>query len=171
MSAAKPWLLATDIDGTLWDTLDISLLAPPYVADGKGRLRSADGTIVRLIPEAIDFVKWCRKNRAKVTSLSWNIPERALPAIDVLGISDLFDFHATEYTDAKHERLFDLLGKLRRRGIIIPPQRVVYVDDRDIHIENIRKRVGEVVWIHIWKEVPDYGEAKKIVRKKILAGS
>jgi len=164
-------LLATDIDGTLWDNLDISLVAPPYFADGKGRLRSADGTIVRLIPEAISFVKWCRKSGAKVTSLSWNIPEHVFPAIDVLGISNLFDFHATEYTDAKHERLFDLLGKLRRRGIAIPPRRVVYVDDRDIHIESIRKKVGDVVWIHIWKEVPDYSAAKKIVWEKILRDS
>ena len=164
-------MLATDIDGTLWDTLDISLVAPPYFADGKGRLRSADGTIVRLIPEAIDFVRWCRKNGAKVTSLSWNIPERVFSAIVVLGISDLFDFHATEYTDAKHERLFDLLGKLRRSGTLIPPQRVVYVDDRDLHIGSIRKKVGDVVWIHIWKEVPDYDSAKKVVRAKILRGS
>ena len=164
-------MLATDIDGTLWDTLDISLVAPPYFADGKGRLRSADGTIVRLIPEAIDFVRWCRRNGAKVTSLSWNIPERVFPAIEVLGISDLFDFHATEYTDAKHERLFDLLAKLRRLGIIVPPRRVVYVDDRDIHIESIRKRVGDVVWVHIWKEVPDYNTAKGIVREKILNDS
>ena len=171
MRARRPWLLATDIDGTLWDTLDISLVAPPYFADSKGRLRSADGTIVRLIPEAIDFVKWCRRNGAKVTSLSWNIPERVSPAIKVLGVSDLFDFHATEYTDAKHERLYDLLNKLRERGIIIPPERVVYVDDRDIHIESIRKKVGDVVWIHIWKEVPDYDAAKGVVRKKILEGS
>jgi len=171
MNVAKPWLLATDIDGTLWDCLDISLVAPPYFADGTGRLRSANGTIVRLIPEAVDFVRWCRRNGARVASLSWNIPERALPAIQVLGISDLFDFHATEYTEAKHERLFDLLGKLRRRGIVIPPQRVVYVDDRDIHIESIRKKVGEVVWIHIWKEVPDYGAARKIVSQRILEGS
>jgi len=171
MSAAKPWLLATDIDGTLWDSLDISLVDPPYFADGKGRLRSADGTVVRLIPEATSFLKWCRKNGATVTSLSWNIPERVFPAIEVLGISRLFDFHATEYTDAKHERLFDLLVKLRRKGIAIPPQRVVYVDDRDIHIESIRKKVGDVVWIHIWKEVPDYDAAKRIVREKILEDS
>jgi len=171
MTTYKPWLLATDIDGTLWDTLDISLVAPPYFADGKGRLRSANGTVVRLIPEAIDFVRWCRKNGAKVSSLSWNIPERVFPAIEVLGISDLFDFHATEYTDAKHERLFDLLRELRRHGVTIPPERVAYVDDRDIHIESIRKRVGNVVWIHIWKEVPDYDAAKRVVRKKILEGS
>jgi magnesium-dependent phosphatase-1 len=168
MSTEKPWLLAADIDGTLWDCLDISLVAPPYFADGKGRLRSADGTIVRLIPEAISFVSWCRRNGAKVTSLSWNIPERVFPAIEILGISNLFDFHATEYTDEKHERLFDLLAKLRRSGVVIPPERVVYVDDRDIHIESIRKKVGDVVWIHIWKEVPDYNAAKTVVRKRVL---
>lgn len=171
MNAGEPWLLATDIDGTLWDHLDISTVAPPYFADGKGRLRSADGTRVKLIPEAIDFMKWCKENGALVTSLSWNIPERVFPAIEVLGISDLFDFHATEFTDEKHERLLDLLNRLRERGVVVPPNRVVYVDDRDIHIESIRRRVGDVVFIHIWSEVPDYDAAKGVVRKKILEDS
>jgi predicted phosphatase len=67
--------------------------------------------------------------------------------------------------------LFDLLAKLRSGGIIVPPERVVYVDDRDIHIESIRKKVGDVVWVHIWKEVPDYNAAKRIVREKILEDS
>ena len=58
MNPREPWLLATDIDGTLWDHLDISTVAPPYFEDGRGRLRSADGTRVQLIPEAIDFVRW-----------------------------------------------------------------------------------------------------------------
>lgn len=164
----KPWLLATDIDGTLWDNLDISLVAPPYLADGEGRLRGADGTVVRLIPEAVGFVKWCRRNGGKVASLSWNMPERVFPAIEALGISGLFDFHATEYTDEKQERLFDLLGRLRKSGTVIPPERVVYVDDRDIHIESIRKKVGDVVWVHIWSEVPDYDAAEAMVRKRVL---
>ena len=168
MNPREPWLLATDIDGTLWDHLDISTVAPPYFEDGRGRLRSADGTRVQLIPEAIDFVRWCRRNGAIVASLSWNMPERVFPAIQVLGISDLFDYHATEFTDEKHERLLDLLNRLRARGIVIPPRRVVYVDDRDIHIESIRKRVGEVVFVHIWNETPDYGAAKGIVRKRIF---
>jgi magnesium-dependent phosphatase-1 len=155
----------------LWDCLDISLVDPPYFADGEGRLRSADGTIVKLIPEAIDFVRWCKRNGAKVASLSWNIPERVFPAIETLGISDLFDFHATEYTDEKHERLFDLLSKLQKGGVVIPPHRVVYVDDRDIHIDSIRKRVGDVVFIHIWSEVPDYAAARDIVKREILEGS
>ena len=171
MSAGSPWLLATDIDGTLWDCLDISLVTPPYFADGEGRLRSSDGTVVRLIPEAVEFVEWCKGNGAKVTSLSWNIPERVFQAVEKLGISGLFDYHATEYTDEKHERLFDLLSELRRRGIDIPPHRVVYVDDRDIHIESIRRKVGDVVFIHIWNEVPNWEAARDIVRNRILLGS
>ena len=46
MSEGGPWLLATDIDGTLWDHLDISAVALPYFPDGEGGLRSGDGTKV-----------------------------------------------------------------------------------------------------------------------------
>jgi magnesium-dependent phosphatase-1 len=168
MKKGKPWLLAMDLDGTLWDHLDISTVSPPYYADGKGRLRSVDGTTIQLYSDAVNFVKWCKRNGAKVTTLSWNKPEYVFQALKVLKVTDLFDFHGTEFTEEKHERLLDLLNKLRRSGIVIPPHRIVYVDDRDIHIGNIRRRVGDVVFIHIWEEVSDYDAAISIVRKEIL---
>lgn len=171
MKKADPWLLAMDLDGTLWDHLDISTVPPPYFADGKGRLRSADGTTIQLFPDAIDFIRWCKRSGAKVTSLSWNKPEYVLQALKALKVAELFDFHATEFTEEKHEMLLGLLRKLGRSGVVIPPHRVVYVDDRDIHIRDIRRRVGDVVFIHIWGEVSDYDAARRVVRKEELGDS
>ena len=35
----------------------------------------------------------------------------------------------------------------RRLGVEVSPCEVVYVDDRDIHLEEIRRLVGDIIFI------------------------
>jgi len=167
-SEGKVWLLAIDLDGTIWDHLDISLVYPPYKKEGDGVLTNDKGEKVRLNKEAVEFIKWAKQNGAIVASLSWNKPDHVFKALDTFGISDLFDYHATEYTDEKDRRLLELLRRLSTNGIKIPICNVVYVDDRDIHIEDIRKNVGDVLFIHIWNKISDFSEARKVIKDKLL---
>jgi magnesium-dependent phosphatase-1 len=164
----KEWLLAIDLDGTIWDHLDISLVNPPYRKEREGVLINEEGERVRLNKDAIEFIKWARKNGAIVASLSWNKPDHVFRALDVFGISNLFDYHATEYTAEKDKRLLELIRSLNLKSIKIPSYRIVYIDDRDIHIDDIRRNVGDVLFIHIWKEVNDFSEAKKMIQEKLL---
>ncbi|MEM3799696.1 MAG: magnesium-dependent phosphatase-1 [Thermoprotei archaeon] len=169
-SKDRPWLLAMDLDGALWDHLDISSVDPPYTPIGPGRIMGRDGTIVTLFPEAVEFIVWCRSNGAITCTLSWNHTHYAMEALEKLGIIYLFDYHETEFSPAKDQRLLHLLETLRRNHIVIPPERVVYVDDRDIHIEDIRRNVGNILFIHIWKDVKNYTVARSIIKKSVLGG-
>ena len=91
-----------------------------------------------------------------------------MEALEKLGIMDLFDYHETEFSPAKDQRILHLLDVLREKGTTISPDRIVYVDDRDIHMDDIRQNVGNIVFLHIWKEVRNYEEARAIIRKNII---
>ncbi|GGM69380.1 magnesium-dependent phosphatase-1 [Thermogymnomonas acidicola] len=160
-------MLMMDLDGTVWDHLNITGVDPPYRVEG-GVLVSENGTRIRPYQDAIEFIRWCRSNGAITCTLSWNRFDYVEEALKKLGIWELFDLHATEYTPDKAGRLRRVLDGLAGGGLVIPPERVVYVDDRDIHMEEIRRQVGEVIFIHIWKVIRDYAEARRIVEDKVL---
>ncbi len=164
----KNWLLAMDLDGTVWDHLDITAVKLPYRYIGNNTIANDDDVKIILNSDAINFILWCRENGAYVTSLSWNKPENALEAIRAFGIEQLFDFHSIEYIEDKSIYLKKLLEKLKNMNIKINADRIVYVDDRDIHIKKIKEKIGNVIFINIWKEVKDFNEAKEIVKSKIL---
>lgn len=164
----EPWLLMMDLDGTVWDHLDISSVKPPYHSAGPGKIENVDGTVISVFPEALDFIRWCRFRGAITCTLSWNYRDYVMEAIEKLGIMELFDYHETEFSPAKDQRILHLVNTLREKGIVIPPHRIVYVDDRDIHIDDIRRNVGSIVFLHIWKDVRNYGEAREIIREKII---
>lgn len=162
------WLLAIDLDGTVWNHKDISAVPMPYKKISDGVIENNDGIRITVYPEALEFIKWARKNGGIITSLSWNIPENAMQALKVLGIDTLFDYHLIEYHPDKYRLLLKLLNELEKKNITIPPGRIVYVDDRDIHIQDIRKNIGNIIFIHIWREVKDFEDAKKIIYERII---
>jgi magnesium-dependent phosphatase-1 len=164
----KRWLLAMDLDGVLWDHLDISSVSRPYYKVAEGVIENREGIRITLNQEAVAFVRWARENGAIVTTMSWNIPENALEALEKLDAMELFDYQGIEYNPRKYERLLNIISIMKEKGILIEPSKVVYVDDRDIHIDEMRKYVGNILFIHIWKEVKGFHEARNIVKSQIL---
>ncbi len=163
----KPWLLAMDLDGTVWDNLNISGIMPPYEKINDDKIRG-EKTIVTLYREAVNFIQWSKENGAIITSLSWNKKLHASEALEKFGISDLFDYNSTDVTPDKDQRLLRLLNSLSEKGIHIDVNRIVYIDDRDLHMDNIRKNIGDIIFINIWKTTKDYDEAKKIIMDRVL---
>ena len=164
----KNWILAMDLDGTLWNHLNISGVSPPYMRVDDASIKNNDNVIITLYKSALDFMKWAKSNGAIITSLSWNRTDYVNEALSKFGITELFDYHSTDYTPDKDQRLLKLIEKLKLSGIDITPDRIVYVDDRDIHMEAIRKNIGDIIFINIWKDIKNYDEAKKIVEDNIL---
>ncbi|SMD30482.1 magnesium-dependent phosphatase-1 [Picrophilus oshimae] len=163
----KPWLLAMDLDGTVWDNLNISGVRPPYRRISDNEITNGDVRI-KLLDDIIDFMEWCKTNGAIIISLSWNIKENALMALREFNIDRFFDYHATDYTPEKGRRLLEALKYLGDRGIKIDRSRIVYIDDRNIHMDEIKRLVGDIIFIHMWKDVDNYKKAKEIIYKNII---
>ncbi len=160
-------LVALDLDGTLWDCEDISLLTPPFRRVREGVIVDSEGREVRVREGVEDFLRWCVAKGLILATLSWNDPRKALEALRALGLLKYFRYHAIEYHPRKHEMLLKLLRRLRSEGVNVRPEEVVYVDDRDIHVDDVIKHVGTVKFLHFGIDVRDFHELRKVLEELI----
>ncbi len=159
-----------DLDGTMWDNLDISAVPLPYLPDGEGQIANPSGVRVKAFPEAVSFVKWARASGATTATLSWNERKNALEALKRLDLEYLFDYDGIDPEPDKFNRAIRIMREIRSRGTAIAPERVVYVDDRDIHLEDMYRHVGKILFIHIWKEIRNFDAAKRLISVSLVLG-
>jgi len=64
--------------------------------------------------------------------------------------------------------LNNLLEKLRESGIIIPVKKIVYIDDHKWHLEDIKKLVGEVFFIHAHGDCNSFKTCRELITKYLI---
>ncbi len=162
------WLLLIDLDGTLWSHTDISLLTPPFKKIDENVIIDRYGERIELNREMVKFIEWARANHAVTSTLSWNIYEIAYEAIKAFGVDGMFDYFMIDTTPRKDLMIKNLLYRIKKdMGIDIAPEQMVYIDDRDIHIDDIWSNVGKVFFIrYIWGSMDSDYLIKKV--KKYL---
>jgi len=160
------WVLFMDLDGTLWDHLDISRLQPPFTLIGEGVLRDVTGVRVKLYRDAVKLIEWAKESCGITSALSWNLWEPAVSALKASGVIDLFDYLAIEPHPGKGEMAEKVIKRIESTvGYTIPPCRIVYIDDRIIHLEDIRGKLGDVFFLRAWRDFRDFEEARgKIIK-------
>lgn len=160
MSEREPWVLLLDLDGTLWDHLDISSLKPPFKRVAEDTIVDSTGVSVRLHKDIVEVARWAKRSGAFVAALSWNIPEVAVEALKAFNILDLFDYLGVEDHPDKGLVASKILRDLESRGYKVRYCRVIYVDDREIHVRGVREKVGDVTFIKAWVDFRDGEELK-----------
>lgn len=164
MGEGGRWLLLLDLDGTVWDHLDVSSLRPPFRRVGVGVIVDSTGVRVRLYGYMVRLALWARRRGAIVASLSWNTPYNALEALRAFGIDGLFDYHLIEPHPWKGRVLARFLRALwRERRLGIPPGRIVYFDDRDIHLGDVSEAVGPVRYVRSHVDCRGFEECSRLV--------
>lgn len=149
----KPeWLLLLDLDGTIWTHLNVSGLREPLTLVAPNLVVDASGEELELYGYMVELAAWARENGAMVCTLSWNEPEKALRVLELLGIEGLFDCHMIEPHPNKHLMLKRLLARLKGLGITFNPCRVIYVDDREIHLKDIVEEIGPINYIRAHRD-------------------
>ena len=161
-------LLCLDLDGTLWDNDDVSALALPFKRINRDSFIDRNGVIVSLFPGVRDFLKETRQLPVIISTLSWNKFKNAYEALKVLDIAKYFDYILVEYHPRKDKMLLKLLSKIKReRKIEIKPESIIYVDDNEFHIADIRRDIGQVKFFHMWHDLKDFSELLEYIKRII----
>ena len=153
-------MLLLDLDGTLWDHLDISSLSPPFRRVCEGVIEDSRGVKVRIYGYMVNLALWARSTGAMVVSLSWNEPRIALEALKAFKVDSIFDYHVIEPHPWKGKALARFL---KEKGLSVPPERMVYFDDREIHLDDIYASVGPVRYVKSHVDCKGFEDCRELV--------
>lgn len=152
-------LLVLDLDGTLWDHEDASRLVPPLERSGDC-VRDPYGETLCLFPGVRGFLEWA-KERFILSIASWNVEDFVRPILEELDLWEYFTFPKIEGHPNKADMIERTVLQLENLGYTI--DNVIYVDDRDIHLREIQKRLPEVEFIQMWVDVADFDELRELL--------
>ena len=155
-------LLVLDLDGTLWDHEDASRLVPPYKFHGDC-LTDAHGEELHLFPGVREFLEWASW-RFLLTIASWNVEERVRPILEGFGLWDYFLFPKIEGHPNKADMIRRTLEELASIGYTI--EDIIYVDDRDLHVGEVRMTLPEVGFVHMWVDVKSFEELRELLERR-----
>lgn len=159
-------LIVLDADGTMWDHLNISAMKLPFRLEGSDTIVSFDGSRLTLNEGIREFLEFARSRGIRISLASWNQPEPVFEALRLLSIADYFVHPKAEPHPDKADMLVRILKELEEEGVVVKPQEVLYVDDRDRHLDGIRTRVGDVVFLRYgvdfksWRELMEVFDAR-----------
>ncbi len=162
-----PWIVFFDLDGTLWDHLDVSATSPPYSKISVSIISDSKGVRMHLLPGAVDFIKWVRTNGGLISTCSWNEYEKAYKALEAFGIVELFDFQKIATHPKKYVLMEEVLKQLREDGKPVSSNRLFYLDDRDLHIKDVKARFPELTFFQMWKNGTNYERVKKSIASRL----
>ncbi|NJE76399.1 magnesium-dependent phosphatase-1 [Thermococcus sp. ES12] len=154
-------LLVLDLDGTLWDHPDASRLSPLYEFHGD-YLVDSNGQKLRLFPGVREFLEWA-SGRFILSIASWNIEERVRPILEGFSLWDYFLFPKIENHPNKADMIRTTIGELQSTGYDVDG--VIYVDDRTLHVEDVRKALPNLKFIHMWVDAKSFEELRELLER------
>lgn len=160
-SRCCPKVVFIDLDGTIWDCFNISSLTPPFKRVGENAIVDKFGTKVSLYPGVRSFLNWLKEKGFITAVLSWNMFSIAYSAMEKLGLVKYFDLLYIEPHPHKGYMVMKALREIEDRfGVKVSSCEIVYIDDREIHLSEIRKLIGDVVFVKMWENSITFSEVK-----------
>ncbi|MGC9201569.1 MAG: magnesium-dependent phosphatase-1 [Thermoproteota archaeon] len=152
-------LVVLDADRTIWDHHNVTELRSPFKLVSKDVAEDANGVKVKLNDKLIDFLEFAREKGILVSLASWNEPKNVFELLSLFGIDKYFVFPIAEPHPNKHLMIQKIISNLSKRGIDISPNEILYIDDRDIHLSEIREKIGNVKFLKFGADIKDWKEA------------
>ncbi len=146
-------LVILDLDLTLWDHWNVSVLRRPFRRVADDAIEDQEGVRVSLHPGARHVLAGLRARGVMIACASWNEPRPVDEIITLLDLGSSFDYRKVEPHPHKERTILALLHKLTEAGLPLTPDEVLYIDDRRIHEEAIRKAVGPVRFLQYGVDV------------------
>ncbi len=158
-------LVVFDADKTLWSHPNVSNLALPFKLVDGDTVSDADGVTFCLYEGMRELLSALQRMGVTMTIASWNKPEPVKQALTLLSINRFFRIVKAEFHENKHLMIASTLSELSQEGIPLKPEEILYVDDRTLHIENVRNKVGAVHFIQMWIDAKSPHNILEYVKK------
>jgi len=146
-------LVVLDLDGTLWDHPDVSTLTPPFRRVDHDSALDVEGGLVRLHDGMRQLIEELSKRGVLLSIASWNKPEPVHELLKLFELDSFFRHPMVQFHPNKERMVMELLERLGEDGVTVEPEEILYVDDHDWHLVDIRGAVGPVNFLHAWKDV------------------
>jgi magnesium-dependent phosphatase-1 len=137
-------LVIFDCDRTLWDHPNVTALRLPVRRVDDDTVEDAAGVRVRLHPGVREVLEELRRRGILISVASWNRPEPVQAVFDALGLSRYFTRPKVEHHPYKEQTIARLLDELAADGVVLRPEEVLFVDDRMMHLDRVRRALGPV---------------------------
>lgn len=152
-------LVVLDADRTIWDHHNVTELKGPFKLVSKEVAEDTEGVKVKLNDKIIDFLEFARKKGIMVSLASWNEPRNVFELLSLFGIYRYFVFPVAEPHPNKYLMIQKIMNNLSKKGVNVLPNEILYIDDRDIHLNEIREKVGNVKFLKFGVDIKNWQEA------------
>ena len=149
-------LVVMDADGTIWNHHSVSELVSPFRLISRDIAEDRYGEKVVLKERLREFLEFAKHKRILVSLASWNEPENVFELLSIFKIFDYLVYPMAEPHPNKHSMIKKILTNLEMSGKRIYPEEVLYIDDRDIHLIDVRENIGEVNFLKFGYDVKSW---------------
>ena len=157
-------MIIFDADKTLWDHPDVSSMSPPFKRMDENTLIDKIGSEIRLYEHVREMLEELKEQNVIISLASWNVPEPCFEALQKLDILKYFKRPKVQPHPEKHKMIKELLEDLKKDGIEVKPNEILYVDDRSRHLNDIKKQTGKIRFLQMWVDVKNHLEILDYVR-------
>ena len=158
-------LVVFDADKTLWTHSDVSSLVLPFERVSRDILKDANGETFQLFNGVRELLEGLGNRKVINTVASWNKPEPVEEALSLFEINQFFKIVKAEFHPDKYLMIESIVSELAGTGIEFKAHEILYVDDRTLHLAEIRKKIGPIHFIQMWVDVEAHNEIMEYVEK------
>ncbi|MEM3384187.1 MAG: magnesium-dependent phosphatase-1 [Nitrososphaeria archaeon] len=152
-------LIVLDADRTIWSHHDASSLIPPFKRINDNLIIDKYGSRVELNQGLRDFLEHFINLGIYFSISSWNFPENVFELLELFNILKYFSYPVVEPSPNKGLMIKRIVENFKKANIIIFPEEILYIDDRDIHLYEVKRFVGPVNFLRYGFDVVNWVDA------------
>ncbi len=152
-------LIVLDVDRTIWSHNDASSLIPPFKKINDDLIIDKCGSRVELNYGLRNFLEHFISLGLYFSISSWNFPENVFELLENFNILKYFSYPVIEPSPNKGLMIKKIVENFRKDNVIISPKEILYIDDRSIHLDEVKRFIGPVNFLRYGIDVVDWNDA------------
>jgi len=149
-------LVIIDADRTIWTHHSVSSLIAPIKLISRDVAQDMNGSRVELHQGFRAFLDFVSDNKIFLSLASWNEPENVFELLSLYDVDKYFVCPVAEPHPNKYLMVQKIIMNLGQKGISILPREILFIDDNDTYLTEIREAVGYVNYLKYGVDVRNW---------------